>query len=138
MCRVHKSPPLVHIQRHINSVPTLPQIFLRSIFNLSFHLRLSNRSWALPFIFSFRNAVRTHIYHPSYILRPSHPSRFYRANNTPCKAQNLKLLVVQYNSIARYVLQLSLNDERRNAFSFDNNIYICFKMSALTNNLGSR
>jgi hypothetical protein len=36
---VHKSPPLVPILSHINSVHTLPTCLLRSILILSFHLR---------------------------------------------------------------------------------------------------
>jgi hypothetical protein len=95
-CRVHKSPPLVPILSHIDSVHPTPSY----LFKIQFNIIHSPTPWSSSWSFSIWSSQQYHICipplpHSCYMTWPSHPPWLQYSNFILWTVQVMNLLLMQ-------------------------------------------
>jgi hypothetical protein len=95
---IHKCPPPVHILSQPKPVHTPTSHFLKIHLNIILPSTPGSPQWSLSPRFSHQNSVHASpLPRPSYILHPSHSSRFYHPHISGWGVQSMKLPIMQYS-----------------------------------------
>ena len=80
--RIHKCPPPVPIQNQLDPVHALTSFFLKIHLNIILLSTPGSPQWSVSLRSPHQNPVYAFpLTHTSYMLRPSHSSRFYQPND---------------------------------------------------------
>jgi hypothetical protein len=94
---IHKFPSPVSILSQLNPVHTSTSHFLKIHLNIILPSTPGSPQWSLSLRFPHLNAVYVSpLPHMSYMLRPSHSSRFYHPHNSGWGVQNMEINYILY------------------------------------------
>jgi len=104
--RIHKCPPPVPIPSQLDPVHTSTSHFLKILLNIFLPSTLG--SFKRPLYLFLSGFPTTTLYTPfsltCYIPRPSHSSRFDHPSNNGWGVQIIKLLIMQFSPLPRYLV----------------------------------